>query len=101
MLLYNVLVFKYLEIMIGGPQPSGGMEGLKSQLKSGSGEGGAEGANGVTEGGEATDGGDDQKGTQIYSRSLTKTETIDLPFQLYIEDLIFSLSFRTSSQTRR
>ena len=53
--------------MIGGPQPSGGMEGLKSQLKSGSGEGGAEGSNGVTEG-EATDGGDDQKGTKIYSR---------------------------------
>ena len=47
--------------MIGGPQPSGGMEGLKSQLKSGSAEGGAEGSNGVTEG-ESVEGGDD-KGT--------------------------------------
>ena len=45
--------------MIGGPQPSGGMEGLKSQLKSGSAE---TGENGVTEG-EAVEGGDD-KGTK-------------------------------------
>ena len=53
--------FICLEIMIGGPQPSGGMEGLKSQLKSGSAEAGAEGSNGVTEG-ESVEGGDD-KGT--------------------------------------
>lgn len=48
------------EIMIGGPQPSGGMEGLKSQLKSGSAEAGAEGSNGVTEG-ESVEGGDDKE----------------------------------------
>lgn len=54
-----VFFFISIEIMIGGPQPSGGMEGLKSQLKSGSAEAGE---NGVTEG-EAVEGGDD-KGTK-------------------------------------
>ena len=58
--------FIYLEIMIGGPQPSGGMEGLKSQLKSGSAEGGAEGSNGVTEG-ESVEGGDDKGTPSIQS----------------------------------
>ena len=52
--------------MIGGPQPSGGMEGLKSQLKSGSAEAGAEGSNGVTEG-ESVEGGDDKGTTPIQT----------------------------------
>ena len=67
----------YLEIMIGGPQPSGGMEGLKSQLKSGSAEGGAEGSNGVTEG-ESVEGGDD-KGTppiQSFQYFMKRVELI-------------------------
>ena len=58
--------FAPAEIMIGGPQPSGGMEGLKSQLKSGSAEAGADGSNGVTEG-EAAEGGED-KGIKIWDK---------------------------------
>ena len=74
--------FIYLEIMIGGPQPSGGMEGLKSQLKSGSAEGGAEGSNGVTEG-ESVEGGDD-KGTppiQSFQYFMKRVELIGNLFQ--------------------
>jgi hypothetical protein len=56
--LYVSIFSSYLEIMIGGPQPAGGMEGLKDQLK-GKPESAAD-PNGTTD--QATDGDDAEKG---------------------------------------
>jgi hypothetical protein len=59
LLIYFIIVLIFLfyysssEIMIGGPQPSGGMEGLKTQLK-GNPDSAAADPNGTTD--QATEG---------------------------------------------
>jgi len=88
------------EIMIGGPQPSGGMEGLKSQLKSGSAEAGE---NGVTEG-EAVEGGDEKEKKVMQHNNPAMVhpsgEAAKPEGEEDEEDLPIDMSFPTDSPAR-
>ena len=72
--------------MIGGPQPSGGMEGLKSQLKQGNAEGSAGGPNGVPDATDQPNEVDDDKGNSCISNSKVNEILVYVILEYYLFD---------------